>query len=136
MTDVSLSRQQYAALAAFRHRLRKFLQFSETAAADAGLPAQQHQALLALAGYDGTEPPSVGVLAEQLLVAPHTAAELVARMVGSGLLIKAVSASDRRRSDLSLTPKAATLLAALTDVHLRELEELRSALTLVERRPP
>lgn len=136
MTDGSLSRQQYVALAAFRHRLRQFLLFSETAAAEAGLPAQQHQALLALAGHDGAEPPTVGLLAEQLIIAPHTAAELVARMVASGLLTKTVSSTDRRRVDLSLTPKAAALLAALTEVHLRELETLHAALTMVERGTP
>lgn len=135
MTAAPLSRQQYVALAGFRHRLRRFLLFSEAAAAAAGLPTQQHQALLVIAGHDGPAPPSVGVLAEQLIIAPHTAAELVARMVASGLVTKTVSATDRRRFDLSLTPKAASVLAALTEVHLRELGTLRAALTLVESRP-
>ena len=62
MTDAPFSKQEYVALAAFRHQLRQFLLFSENAAAAAGLPAQQHQALLALAGHEGTEPPTVGML--------------------------------------------------------------------------
>lgn len=107
-TDASgteaLSREQYAALADFRFRLRRFLAFSEAAAARAGLPPQQHQALLTLAGHVGRAPATVGLLAEQLLIAPHSAAELVSRMVEAGLLTKTRAVEDRRRSALSLTP--------------------------------
>jgi DNA-binding MarR family transcriptional regulator len=123
-----LSQEQYAALAEFRYRLRRFLAFSEAAAARAGLPAQQHQALLTLAGHEGRGPTTVGLLAEHLLIAPHTAAELVARMVEAGLLTKARGIEDRRRVELSLTPHAADLLAALTGAHLEELRHLGPAL--------
>jgi len=123
-----LSKEQYQALAAFRHQLRRFLAFSETAAAAAGLPPQQHQALLAIAGHAGAEPPAVGHLAEHLIIAPHTAAELVARMVETGLVTKAPSPTDRRRQQLTLTPKAEALLARLTQAHLEELRNLEPAL--------
>ena len=127
----ALSPEQYAALADFRFRLRRFLAFSEAAAARAGLPPQQHQALLPLAGHAGRTPATVGLLAEQLLIAPHSAAELVARMVEGGLLIKARSAEDRRRSELSLTPRAEALLKGLTAAHLDELRGLAPALAEV-----
>jgi DNA-binding MarR family transcriptional regulator len=123
-----LSPSQYVAIAAFRRQLRVFLAFSESAAAEAGLPPQQHQALLAIAGHDGASPPTVGFLADALLIAPQTAAELVARMAAAGLLSKAQSAEDRRRVELALTPHAQDLLAALTSAHLRELESLEPAL--------
>lgn len=123
-----LSREQYASLAAFRYRLRRFLAFSEAEAARAGLPSQQHQALLTLAGHGGSHPATVGLLAEQLLIAPHTAAELVARMVDAGLLTKARGAEDRRRTELSLTPRASAILHELTAAHLRELRDLGPAL--------
>lgn len=124
-----LSQEQYAALAEFRYRLRRFLAFSEAAAGRAGIPPQQHQALLALAGHAGRAPPTVGLLAEQLLIAPHTAAELVARMVVGGLLTKGRAAEDRRRSALALTPRAETLLRDLTAAHLEELRGLVPALS-------
>lgn len=124
----TLSREQYVAIAAFRNQLRRFLSFSEAAAAAAGLPTQQHQALLAIAGHAGAEPPTVGCLAEQLIIAPHTAAELVSRMAKSGLVTKTASKTDRRRLELALTPKAATLLAGLTEAHVRELESLEAVL--------
>lgn len=124
----ALSPEQYAALADFRFRLRRFLAFSEAAAARAGLPPQQHQALLTLAGHAGRQPATVGLLAEQLLIAPHSAAELVTRMVEGGLLAKARAAEDRRRSELSLTLRAEALLRTLTAAHLEELRDLAPAL--------
>jgi DNA-binding MarR family transcriptional regulator len=123
-----LSRAQYAALAAFRYELRRFLAFSAAAASAEALPPQQHQALLAIAGHDGAEPATVGALAEQLLVAPHTAAELVSRMVEAGLLAKTPSSSDRRRVGLSLTAQAEEVLGRLTEAHLKELSTLEPAL--------
>ena len=128
MTQSGLKTEQYVALAAFRHELRRFLSFSEAAASAAGVPAQQHQALLAIAGHTGIEPPGVGALADQLVIAPHTAAELVARMVAAGLITKTASTADRRRTVLALTAKAVTLLASLTQAHLRELNTLQAAL--------
>jgi DNA-binding MarR family transcriptional regulator len=124
-----LTQEQYAAIAAFRYELRRFLAFSEAAAAEAGLPPQQHQALLAIAGHTSTEPPSVGTIAEQLLVAPHTAAELVSRMTEAALLTKTPSCQDRRRVELALTQKAVAILHRLTTVHLNELKVLEPALT-------
>ena len=76
----------YQALAQFRFQLRKFLSFSEAAAHQAGLTPQQHQALLAIKGFSGAEPVSVGDLAEFLLVRHHTAVELVDRITRLGLL--------------------------------------------------
>jgi DNA-binding MarR family transcriptional regulator len=49
-------------------------------------------------------------------------------MAAAGLLSKAQSAEDRRRVELTLTPHAQDLLAALTSAHLRELESLEPAL--------
>ena len=124
----ALTTEQYAALADFRFRLRRFLAFSEAAASRAGLPPQQHQALLTLAGNAGRAPATVGLIAEHLLIAPHSAAELVTRMVEGGLLTKARATDDRRRSALSLTPRAEALLRTLTAAHLEELRGLAPAL--------
>src|SRR6202140_3222465 len=82
----ALDAVDYKALAQFRFQLRKFLSFSEAAAHQAGLTPQQHQALLAIKGFSGAEPVSVGDLAEFLLVRHHTAVELVDRIARVGLL--------------------------------------------------
>jgi DNA-binding MarR family transcriptional regulator len=126
--SIGLSPQQYAAIADFRHRLRRFLAFSTEAATEAGLPAQQHQALLAIAGHTGEGPPTVGILARHLLIAPNSAAELVRRMEQGGLVTKSASREDRRRTELSLTPKAEAILLQLTVAHLEELQALEPAL--------
>lgn len=64
------------------------MNFSVKAARHVGLATQQHQALLAINGHSGSEPISVGSLADQLIIAPHTAAELVARLETAGLVTK------------------------------------------------
>ena len=133
-TDGRLGREQYAAIATFRFELRRFLAFSEAAASAEGLPSQQHQALLAIAGHQRPEPPTVGTIADQLLIAPHTAAELVSRMERSGLLAKTPALQDRRRVELTLTPKSESLLDRLTAAHVEELTTLEPALARALRR--
>lgn len=129
--DALLTHGQYAAIASFRLQLRRFLAFSEAAAHEVGLAPQQHQALLAIAGHEGDAPPSVGTIASQLLIAPHSAAELVSRMAEAGLVAKRRSAADRRRAELVLTEKAEAILRRLTAAHLQELRVLAQALARV-----
>ena len=124
-----LTQGDYEKLAAFRHLLRRFSSFSAEAAHEAGLTTNQHQALLAIKGHVGAM--SVGALAGQLLIAPHTAAELVGRLEAAGLVGKAMDASDRRRMVLRLTDRAEDLLRGLTLTHLREVRVLAPRLTAV-----
>src|SRR3546814_2062783 len=71
-----LTAADYQTLATFRHALRKFIAFSETEAALAGLMPQQHQALLAIKAMSRSGAPSVGEVAEYLMIRPHSAVEL------------------------------------------------------------
>lgn len=123
-----LSHADYAALARLRHALRRFTAFSAAAAHAAGLPAQQHQALLAIKGYPRGKAMTVGALAEQLLITPHAATELVGRLVDAGLISRSKDASDRRRLKLALTRKAERLLHSLSLAHLQEIRETLPAL--------
>jgi DNA-binding MarR family transcriptional regulator len=111
----------YQRLAAFRHALRRFLAFSETAARAAGITPQQHQALLAVKGAPKPGLVTVGYLADQLLLRPNSAAELVERMVKCGFLSKVGAEDDQRRIVLSLTPSAERTLHSLSAAHIREL---------------
>lgn len=111
------------ALAQFRHALRQFLVFSETAALGMGLTVQQHQALLAIKAHRPAGGMRVGELATYLLLKPHSAAGLVNRLVRAGLVRRQVPASDRRRVQLRLTAKAQRLLLRLSRAHLRELRQ-------------
>jgi DNA-binding MarR family transcriptional regulator len=115
---------EYQALAAFRHALRRFLEFSTAAARAAGLPPQQHQALLAIKGFPGRDPMSVGELATQLCVRPHSAVGFVDRLARRGLVRRVPSKDDRRRVQVRLTVRGDALLARLSAAHRDELRRL------------
>lgn len=119
-----LSDADYEALSNLRYTLRRFMDFSTSAAQQEGLPAQQHQALLAIRGYRGEEAMSVGKLAERLIIAPHSATELVGRLVVAGYVTRHVDPADRRRQTLALTDKADTVLEQLSAIHLTEIREM------------
>jgi DNA-binding MarR family transcriptional regulator len=118
----------YAALANFRLTLRRFAMFSELAAAAAGLMPQQHQALLIIKALSIKTPPSVGDVAEHLLVRHHSAVELINRLVRMELVQRFRDPNDRRRVRVSLTPLAEEKLAALASAHLDELRAIRPLL--------
>src|SRR3546814_20129877 len=88
---------------------------------------QQHQALLIIraAGNDGA---TVGLIAERLILKPHSATGLVGRLEALGLMKRLESAQDRRRAILKLTPRARRQLAALTAIHRQEMKRLRQVL--------
>src|ERR1051326_605649 len=63
-----ITQSHYETLASWRQALRRFLQFSQEAARRAGIPPQQHQALLAIKGFPERDHVSVGELAERLVL--------------------------------------------------------------------
>jgi DNA-binding MarR family transcriptional regulator len=121
---------EYQRLLAFRVQLRRFDQWSRQAAAEHGLTHAQHQLLLAICGHAGPNGPTIGDVAEYLLVKHHTASELVDRTCDLGLVERARDASDQRVVRLRLTGAGMAVLQALTAVHL---EELRSLAPLLDR---
>jgi DNA-binding MarR family transcriptional regulator len=122
----------YEALSEFRHLIRCFLEFSQKAAQAVGLTPRQHQALLAIKGFPGGGPVTIGNLAHRLRIRHHTAVELVDRLVDSGLVERIQDVNDQRRVLLTLTALANDHLAELSSAHLDELSRiepmLRSAL--------
>ena len=119
---------QYARLLAFRTRLRRFDSWSRGAAAEHGLTHTQHQLLLAIRGHAGTAAPTIGDIAESLLVKHHTASELVDRTQALGLLQRVRDPHDHRRVRLVLTDRGRRVLGDLTEVHLEELRRLAGVL--------
>lgn len=114
----------YAALAAFRYALRRFLSFSAAAAREAGISASQHQALLAIKGFPGKEVISVGELAERLDLRHHSAVGMVDRLVRRRLVRRDRDSADRRRVRVSLTHRGEALLQGLSAAHRDELRRL------------
>ena len=118
-----MSDADYTRLADFRHALRRFLLFSERAAAAEGLTAAQHQALLVIRGRAaGTT--TISVLAERLCLKHHTAVELTQRLEAAGLVEKQADPADRRAVILALSPEGAARLERLTLTHKSELGQI------------
>jgi DNA-binding MarR family transcriptional regulator len=123
-----LTKANYEALSDFRFALRRFLASSESAAKQAGLTPQQHQALLTIKGARDADSVSIRLLAERLLINHNTAVELVDRLVAAGLVERSRDADDRRRARLELTTIAERRLQSLSAAHLTELDSVRPAL--------
>lgn len=128
---VTLPSPDYRLLAEFRHQLRVFTAFSETAARAAGIAPQQHQALLAIKGFPAGAAPTIGELAERLVIRHHSAVELVDRLVEARLVVRRHDSDDARRVDLVLTKRAEEMLARLSVAHREELRRMAPMLRTV-----
>ncbi len=119
-----LATRDYARLAAFRHALRRFLRFSEDAAAKVGLTGQHYHAMLIVRGWPEGDAVTINDLAKQLLIKHNSAVELVDRLVDGDLLMREVSPRDRRKVQLRLTARGRTELAKLAAMHRTELRRI------------
>jgi DNA-binding MarR family transcriptional regulator len=126
---VELSDADYRRLLAFRTQLRRFDQWSASRAGDFGLTHAQHQLLLAIRGHDDSRGPTIGEVAEYLLVRPHTAVELANRTQQLGFIARTRDGDDRRVVRLSLTAQGRRRIRSLSAAHLEELRELAPLLT-------
>ena len=123
-SDGELTRADYERLAEFRYLLRRFLIFSENAADQAGLTAQQHQALLAIKAHPELQSMTTGALAERLAIRHHSAVGLIDRLAAKDLIRRGSASTDRRQVLIELTSKAERVLKSLTVVHRQEIERL------------
>lgn len=123
----TISQTDYEILAAFRFELRRFLNFSEQAAKALGMTPQQHQSLLAIRAAPNNVL-SIGDLADQLFIQPHTASEMADRMVALGWLERRADPTDGRRVGLGLTTQAETMLGRMSTTHRDEVMRIRGTL--------
>lgn len=126
--STDLSSADYQALAEFRFHIRRFLHFSEMAARAEGLEPQQHQMLLAIRALDEPGGPTVGRLAEYLLIRHHSAVGLADRLAGRQLVERARDRGDHRQVRIRLTPAGEAVLQRLSGAHRRELRHSGGAL--------
>jgi DNA-binding MarR family transcriptional regulator len=115
---------EYEHLLQFRTRLREFLRWSEEQASAQGLTPAQHQLLLAIRGHSGPVPPSIGDIAEYLLVRHHSAVGLVDRAEQAGLVSRNIDPDRRSTVRVTLTDDGARRLEALSELHMREVSRL------------
>lgn len=126
-----ISKTEFEMLATFRYALRQFLRFSETAARRVNITPQQHQALLAIAGFPGRDQITVGELAERLQIRHHSAVGLVDRLAAQNLVEREPDTEDRRQVYISLTPQGNEVLAQLSASHREELRRIGPQLHLL-----
>jgi DNA-binding MarR family transcriptional regulator len=119
-----LATDDYGRLAGFRFALRRFLRFSEDAAAAVGLTGQHYQAMLVVRACPEERRLAIGDLAQQLLIKHNSAVELVDRLVELNLLARETARGDRRKVELSLTPRGRNVLAKLAALHRGELQRV------------
>ncbi|MGH9104770.1 MAG: DUF488 family protein, N3 subclade [Acidimicrobiales bacterium] len=114
----------YARLLALRTGLRHFERWSERQAQSAGLTPAQHQLLLAVRGHGEAPAPTIGEVADYLLLRHHSTVGLVDRAEAAGLVYRTRDEDDHRVVRLHLTELAAQRLEALSALHLEELKRL------------
>jgi DNA-binding MarR family transcriptional regulator len=115
-------RERLAELAEFRYRLRRFLGFSEIAAEEAGISAQQYQLLQIIETVPEGHECSISYLAGRMMLRHNSAVELVDRAVRSGLVRRVADENDHRRSLVEATERGSRLLATLVEAHLLNID--------------
>lgn len=123
---------EYGRLLTFRTQLRRFHRWSRDQAAAVGLTPAQHQLLLAIRGHDDGRTdghgPTIGDIADYLLVRHHSAGELVDRVAELGLVAREGDADDHRMVHVVLTTEGHARIGALTAIHFDELRRLGPSL--------
>lgn len=114
----------YGRLLALRSGLRRFLRWSEQQARAAGLTPAQHQLLLAVRGHGDPRGPTIGEVADYLLLRHHSTVELVDRAEAAGLVVRTRDEADHRIMRLQLSDDGAARIEALSALHLEELKRL------------
>jgi DNA-binding MarR family transcriptional regulator len=121
---VGLPDDVYTRLLTLRTDLRRFERWSAEQAQSAGLTPMQHQLLLAIRGHPDRRGPTIGEVAEYLLLRHHSAGGLIERAETAGLVDRIRDADDHRVVRLQLTESGSRRLESLTAAHLNELKQL------------
>jgi DNA-binding MarR family transcriptional regulator len=119
-----LGKVDFERLSRFRHRLRRFLRFSEELCKDWGLTSLQYQLLLHVMGFPGRNWATISELAERLQAHHHGVVALVDRCEKLGLLERRPGRTDQRVVEIHLLPKGEKLLASIAALHQDELQFL------------
>jgi uncharacterized protein YeaO (DUF488 family)/DNA-binding MarR family transcriptional regulator len=126
---VKLPDEAYARLLGFRTGLRQFERWSEEQARAADLTPAQHQLLLAIRGHEDPRGPTIGEVADYLLLRHHSVVGLVDRADTAGLVSRHRDQQDHRVVRLRLTDAGAARLERLSALHLEELERMAPQLS-------
>ena len=121
---MKLADETYRRLLTLRAGLRRFERWSEQQARTAGLTPAQHQLLLAIRGHDDPRGPTIGEVADYLLLRHHSTVGLIDRADAAGLVSRTRDHADHRVVRLQLTTTGAQRLETLATLHVQELKRL------------
>ena len=123
-----ISDEDYRRLLDLRYGLRRFLHWSEEQSRQQGITPGQHQLLLAIRGHGDRRGPTVGEIAEYLVVRPHSAVGLIDRASAAGLVAREPDPERAGTVRVTLTEHGRETLDALSVLHLDELTRLAPAM--------
>jgi DNA-binding MarR family transcriptional regulator len=121
---VELAQADFEHLLRLRTGLRRFLRWSEEQARTVGLTSAQHQLLLAIRGHPGETAPTIGEIADYLVLRHHSAGELIDRAQDAGLVVRSPDPINGTQVRVSLTSTGRAKLNRLAETHLAELAHL------------
>jgi DNA-binding MarR family transcriptional regulator len=121
---VALGQADFTRLLELRTGLRRFLRWSEQQAKDAGLTPAKHQLLLAIRGHPNPSGPTVGEIADYLLLRHHSAVGLIDRAVADGLVKRNPDPANKSVVRITLTSTGLDKLDRLSEAHVEELAHL------------
>jgi DNA-binding MarR family transcriptional regulator len=120
---VTLEQSDFEHLLELRTGLRRFIRWSDQQAQAAGLTPAKHQLLLAVKGHPDPSGPTIGEVADYLVLRHHSAVGLIDRAVKDGLVKRN---KDRAKGvvRVTLTRAGNDKLDALAEAHLEEISHL------------
>jgi DNA-binding MarR family transcriptional regulator len=121
---MSLDQSDFEHLLELRTGLRRFMRWSEQHAHAAGLTPAKHQLLLAIRGHPDPGGPTIGEIADYLVLRHHSAVGLIDRVVSDGLIKRNPDPDSKSVVRVTLTPAGHTKLDALAETHIQELAHL------------
>jgi DNA-binding MarR family transcriptional regulator len=121
---VTLDQTDFEHLLELRTGLRRFLRWSEEQAKASGLTAAKHQLLLAIRGHPDPAGPTIGEIADYLVLRHHSAVGLIDRAAKDGLVKRTPDPESRSVVRVTLTPVGTAKLDALAEAHLQEIAHL------------
>lgn len=121
---MTLEKSDFEHLLELRTGLRRFLRWSEEQAKSAGLTAAKHQLLLAIKGHPDPAGPTIGEVADYLVLRHHSAVGLIDRAEKDGLVRRTPDPASRSVVRVTLTPAGEAKLDALAEAHLQEITHL------------
>jgi len=121
---MALSQEDFTRLLQLRTGLRRFLRWSEQQAKAAGLTPAKHQLLLAVRGHPNPSGPTIGEIADYLVLRHHSAVGLIDRAAADGLVKRNADHRSKSVVRITLTSTGIEKLDRLSEAHLEELAHL------------